>query len=83
MQTAKSIRFTAQPELCAQIDSYCKERGCSRNWFIEQAVSQYLLECMEDKEDYEIAAAALRKFESGDGKTYSSAELRKEFGLEG
>lgn len=81
MQTAKSIRFTAQPELCAQIDSYCKERGCSRNWFIEQAVSQYLLECMEDKEDYDDAVAAWEEYEKSGRTSYSAEEVFAKAGL--
>lgn len=78
---AKSMSVSFKPALFRQIDSICEKRGCSRSWFINRAVEKFMLECLEDQEDYEIAAAAWAKFEKSGGKTYSSSELREEFGL--
>lgn len=78
---AKTVSFSTNPNLVASLDSYCAERGCSRSWFMTQALQNYLQECLENKEDYDVAASALKDFESSDGKTYTTAELRKEFGL--
>ena len=38
-------------------------------------------ESLEDKEDYETAVAAWEEYEQSGRKSYSSAELREEFGL--
>lgn len=78
---AKTVSFSTNPKLVDTLNSYCAERGCSRSWFLTQAVQNYLQECLENRDDYTTAAAALKAFESGNGKTYSTAELRKEFGL--
>lgn len=78
---AKTVSFSTNPNLVEKLDAYCSNRGCSRSWFLTQALDEYLKECLENQEDYVVAAAALRKFEEGNGKTYTTAELRKEFGL--
>ena len=46
-----------------------------------KACEKYLMECLEDKADYDCAVKAWKEFEQGDGKTYTSEELRKEFNL--
>ncbi|ERK01262.1 hypothetical protein HMPREF0860_1974 [Treponema socranskii subsp. socranskii VPI DR56BR1116 = ATCC 35536] len=38
-------------------------------------------DCLENKADYDVAIAALERFKKSNGKTYTSDELRKEFGL--
>lgn len=78
---ARSMSFSANPDLVSSVDSYCAKRGCSRSWFVSTAVKNYLAECLEDQEDYETAAAAWNAFEKSGGKTFTSDELRKEFGL--
>lgn len=78
---AKSMSVSFKPDLFSRINSYCAERGCSRSWFINKAAELYLNECLEDKADYETAAAAWAEFEKNGGKTYTSEELRAEFGL--
>lgn len=47
---------------------------------MNKAAELYLAECLEDKADYETAAA-WSDFEQNGGKTYTSDELRAEFGL--
>ena len=78
---AKTVSFSTNPTLVEKLDAYCSARGCSRSWFMSQALETYLNECLEDKEDYETAAAAWSEFEKSGGKAYSSAEVRKELGL--
>lgn len=77
----KTMSFSANPELITLLDSYCSQRGCSRSWLISKALENYLTECLEDKDDYETAVAAWNDFKKSGNKTYSSNELRKEFGL--
>jgi len=77
----KSMSISFQPDVFTRIDSYCAERGCSRSWFINKAAELFLSECLEDKEDYETAVAAWTEYEKSGRKSYSSTELRKEFGL--
>lgn len=81
VKNARSMSFSAKPQLFEQVDAICAQRGCTRNWFLNQAVENYIAECLEDKADYEAAVAAWEEFENGDGKTYTSEELREEFGL--
>ncbi len=64
----------------SQINSYCKKRGCSRSWFMNKAAENYL-EYLEDKEDYEEAVAAWKKFEESGSKGYSAEEARKMLGI--
>lgn len=78
---AKSMSISFKPTLFNQIDAICEKRGCSRSWFVNTAVENFMHEYLEDQEDYETAVAAWDEFEKSGGKTYSSAELREEFGL--
>ena len=87
MQTARTktktkiMSFSITSDVFDEVDAYCKERGCSRSWFINKAVGSFMKDCLENKADYDVAVAALEKFKKSDGKTYTSDELRKEFGL--
>ena len=88
MQTVEKTRTVKVPisvsfdsTLVEQIDSICKERGCTRSWFVNKAVEEYMLEYVEDRDDYETAVAALEEFEKGDGKTYTLEEVYEEAGL--
>lgn len=77
----RSMSFSIKADVLEKLTAYCNERGCSRSWFMSNALEAYLAECMEDKEDYETAAAAWNEFNKGDKKTYTSDALRREFGL--
>jgi len=84
MQTvrkSKVMSLSFQPDMFDRITSYCAERGCSKSWFMNKAAELYLNECLEDKADYETAAAAWDDFEKNGSKTYTSDEVRKELGL--
>lgn len=81
VRNSKVMSLSFQPEMFNRITDYCAERGCSRSWFINKAAELYLNACLEDKADYETAAAAWAEFEKSGGKTFTSDELRAEFGL--
>lgn len=84
MQTnrvAKSMSISFMPDMFNKINSYCAERGCSRSWFINKAAELFLNDCLEDKADYETAAAAWADFEKSGKKVFSADEVRKELGL--
>ncbi|EPF46075.1 hypothetical protein HMPREF1222_02165 [Treponema vincentii F0403] len=76
-----SMSFSAKPQLFNQVDALCKVRGCTRSWFLNKAVERFILECLEDQEDYETAAAAWAEFQKGDKKTYSLDEVREKLDL--
>lgn len=78
---AKVMSLSFQPDMFNRITSYCAERGCSRSWFMNKAAELYLNECLEDKADYETAAAAWADFEKSGKKAFSADEVRKELGL--
>lgn len=80
-RVAESMGISFQPELFTRITDYCAEHGCSISWFVNKAAEFYLNECLEDKADYEAAVAAWEEFEKSGGKTYTSEDLRAEFGL--
>ncbi|MGP1577681.1 MAG: type II toxin-antitoxin system RelB family antitoxin [Treponema sp.] len=80
-RNTKSMSFSANPQLFNQVDAICAKRGCTRSWFLNKAVENFIAECLEDLEDYETAVAALEEFEKGDKKTYTLEEVRKELGL--
>lgn len=77
----KIMSFSITSAVFDEVDAYCKECGCSRSWFINKAVSSFMKDCLENKADYDVAIAALERFKKSNGKTYTSDELRKEFGL--
>lgn len=81
MINAKSMSFSTTKEMANAIDSICNEKGWTRSWFISTAIKNYITECLEDKSDYNDAVSAWKKFENSSKKTYTSEELRKEFGL--
>lgn len=81
MQNVINVSVSLKPEMYEQINTYCKERGCSRSWFFDKASSEFLKEYLEDKADYETAVASWIDFEKNGGKTFTSKELRTEFGL--
>ena len=71
----KPMSFSIRTDVLDALTSYCKERGCSRSWFMTKALEHYLVECLEDKEDYELAAAAWNEFLKSGKKGYSAEEV--------
>lgn len=78
---AKNMSVSFMPEMYNKINNYCKERGCTRSWFISKATELYLAACLEDKADYDAAVAAWKENEENGGKTYTIEEIRRELEL--
>ncbi len=81
MRNVRSMSFSVNSDVLDALTVYCKERGCSRSWFMSKALESYLKECFEDRADYEAAAAALEAFHKSGERTWSLDEVREEFGL--
>lgn len=77
----KSMSVSFKPSIFNKIESICAERGCTRSWFVNKAVEQYMIECQEDKDDYVTAVTAWEEFEKSGKKGYSLDEVKKELGL--
>ena len=78
---AKSMSVSFKPDMFQKINDFCNYRGCSRSWFMNKAAELFLNECLEDKADYESAAAAWAEFEKSGKKGYSAEEVIAEAGL--
>lgn len=81
VRNSKIMSLSFQPEMFNRITAYCAERGCSKSWFMNKAAELFLNECLEDKADYETAAAAWAEFEKSGKTGYSLEEVSKELGL--
>ena len=77
----KSMSVSFKPDMFQKINDFCNYRGCSRSWFMNKAAELFLNECLEDKADYESAAAAWAEFEKSGKKGYSAEEVFAEAGL--
>lgn len=80
-RNVKVMSLSFKPEIFNSISDYCSSRGCSRSWFMNKAAELFLNECLEDKADYETAAAAWAEFEKSGKKVFTAEEVRKELGL--
>ena len=78
---AKGMSVSFKPDMFQKINDFCNYRGCSRSWFMNKAAELFLNECLEDKADYESAAAAWAEFEKSGKKGYSAEEVFAEAGL--
>lgn len=78
---AKSVSISFMPDMYQRINDFCSYRGCTRSWFMNKAAELFLNECLEDKADYETAAAAWAEFEKSGKKVFTAEEVRKELGL--
>ncbi len=81
VKNTRSMSFSAKPQLFEQVDAICEQRGCTRSWFLNKAVENFILECLEDKADYETAVAAWEEYEKGGRKSYTLDEVKAELGL--
>lgn len=78
---SKPMSVSFLPDVFQKIDSYCAERGCSRSWFMNKAAENFLSECLEDKDDYETAAAAWIDYEKSGKNNHSAEEVFSKAGL--
>ncbi|MDE6705903.1 MAG: hypothetical protein K2J81_08380 [Treponemataceae bacterium] len=81
VKNTKTISFSAKPQLFQQVDAICAQRGCTRSWFLNKAVENFISEFLEDKEDYETAVAAWEEYEKSGRKSYTLDEVTAELGL--
>lgn len=80
-RNVKVMSLSFKPEIFNSISDYCSSRGCSRSWFMNKAAELFLNECLEDKADYEAAAAAWTEYEKSGFKSYTLDEVSKKLGL--
>jgi RHH-type rel operon transcriptional repressor/antitoxin RelB len=71
-----SVRF--EPEIEARLDALAKRTGRTKAYYLREMAERYL----EDMEDYYLATAALERLRKGEEQIHSSAEVRKELGLD-
>jgi RHH-type transcriptional regulator, rel operon repressor / antitoxin RelB len=73
---ATSIQLT--PELESRLDRLAEKTGRPKGFYLQEALEN----AIEDLEDYYSAEEVLRRVRSGQEETYSSAEVRRELGLD-
>lgn len=61
-----------------RLDSLAKETGRTKSFYVNQAVKKYL----EELEDIYLADRVIEQLRVGKEKIYSSAEIRKDLGLD-
>ena len=54
MKCSVSISISFEPKLMATINEYCSEKGCSRSWLVNKAVSEYFKKIEDEQESYDI-----------------------------
>lgn len=71
-----SIRLA--PEMEQRLDFLSVQTGRSKSYYLRQIIEQGI----EDMEDYYLSAEVLERIRKGQEKVYSSADIRKDFGLD-
>jgi RHH-type rel operon transcriptional repressor/antitoxin RelB len=74
LKVSAMLEIRLEPDLDARLDKLAKETGRTKDYYAKEAIKEFL----EDREDYMLGVAALRRSEP---RTVI-AELREEFGLE-
>lgn len=73
---ATSIRLT--PEVEQRLDFLAAQTGRTKAFYLRQMIENGI----EDMEDYYLAAEVVERVRKGQEKTYSTAEVRKDLGLD-
>lgn len=73
---ATSIRLT--PETERRLDFLSAQTGRTKAFYLRQMIENGI----EDMEDYYLAAEVMERVRKGQEKTYSTAEVRKDLGLD-
>jgi RHH-type transcriptional regulator, rel operon repressor / antitoxin RelB len=73
---ATSIRLSANAE--QRLDVLAKQTGRTKAFYLRQIIENGL----DDLEDYYLAADVLERVRKGEEKTYSSAQVRADLGLD-
>jgi RHH-type rel operon transcriptional repressor/antitoxin RelB len=71
-----SIRL--DPETEQRLEQLAAKTGRTKAYYLREIIERGL----EDLEDYYLAEAALERLRKGEEKIHSSAEVRKELGLD-
>lgn len=70
--------ITLEPELDRWLTEVAAKAGRAKQDVVREAV----IRALEDLEDIEAADAVMARRRSGDDKVYSSAEIRRDLGLD-
>jgi RHH-type rel operon transcriptional repressor/antitoxin RelB len=73
---ATSIRL--EPEIEKRLNFLANQTGRTKAFYLRELINRG----MEDLEDYYLAADVLEKVRKGEEETLSSAEVRRELGLD-
>jgi RHH-type rel operon transcriptional repressor/antitoxin RelB len=71
-----SVRL--EPEIERRIEALSAKTGRTKAFYLREMI----LRSLEDVEDYYLADAAMERLRKGEERTYTSAEVRKELGLD-
>ena len=66
------------PEIEQRLDSLVAQTGRSKDFYLCEIIERG----MEDVEDYYLAHEALERLRRGEGRVYSSSEIRADLGLD-
>jgi RHH-type transcriptional regulator, rel operon repressor / antitoxin RelB len=67
-----------EPETEARLAALAERTGRTKAFYLREMIERSL----EDVEDYYLAEAAMERLRKGEERTYTSAEVRKELGLD-
>ena len=73
---ATSIRLA--PEVEERLDRLAERTGRTKAFYLRRLIEDHI----DDVEDYYLGVEVLERVKSGKEKTYSSAEVRRELGLD-
>ncbi len=73
---ATSVRL--EPRIEERLDALAARTGRTKAYYLRELIERGL----EDLEDYYLADAAMERLRKGEERTYSSAEVRKQLGLD-
>jgi RHH-type rel operon transcriptional repressor/antitoxin RelB len=77
-EVAMSTSIRLAPDIEKRLGFLAEKTGRTKSFYLREVIEQGL----EDIEDYYLAADVLERVRSGREKTYSSAEVRKDLGLD-
>jgi RHH-type rel operon transcriptional repressor/antitoxin RelB len=73
-----SVSIRLPDDLDRRLEFLARQTGRTKTFYIMKA----LVERIDDLEDYYLAADVLERIREGEERSYSSAEVRKDLGLD-
>ena len=73
-----SISIQLSPEIEERLDYLVAQTGCSKKDFLRDIIERVI----EDVEDCYLAHKSAERIRRGEGRVYSSAEIKAELGLD-